>query len=353
MRSRLSLHRLALAAVAGSTFAGSAHAAYDLSFRFDGLDLTYDGNLIEDVGSAPVALGTGDPLTSFEFFVNGQTRYTDNTVLVDLELDIGTLPTDGTPATGDTGRFDIFFDTTFETRPRLVQFDIVDISVTYDSTTTQVIANIEAFVVGTQFLPLGLQFDENEPLNIVLFSDAAVVNGQVGFIGSALGDGDGQGVGEPPAVPEPAALTMLGPGRAAAAASLPPLINCLLNPLPRSTATPTLPPGRRRFAAPPARSDDDHQASPPRDSASPAATPPAPASRHVAMPIATPPPRHRGSCTGTGAAAVAPVAAHGTPPSPACAAYPCRFGWCRCAFALLRSGVTGRCSRHRHTGPAA
>lgn len=196
-----------------------AAQAATLEIQFTGLDLFYDGNNIFDNGVHNTTR-TGDPadadaLTSIQFFLDNTLVHTlSSDVFADIYItNMGAMPAFGglltSSGNGDTFGIDLL---TSNNNPGWgLALNIDSMQMFYTGSKIAISVSGLATSIPVQILPLGLAFDPNEPLTIVMSSaNLSGVTTSGGFVTAmhAAGTGNVAGV----LVPEPGSMALLAIG---------------------------------------------------------------------------------------------------------------------------------------------
>jgi hypothetical protein len=194
-------------------------SAATLEIQFTGLDLFYDGNNVFDNGvHNTVRNGNpaqADALTSIQFFLDNSLVHTiSSDVFADLYItNMGAMPAAGglLTSTGNGNTFGIDLLTSNNNPGWGLAMNIDTMQMFYTGSRIAISISGLATSIPVQILPLGLAFDPNEPLTIVMSSaNLSGVTTSGGYVTAmhAAGTGNVAGV----LVPEPGSMALLAIG---------------------------------------------------------------------------------------------------------------------------------------------
>jgi hypothetical protein len=218
---RSSRRWLAPALLAVALLSASAAQAGLLEIQFTGLNLQYDGTNIFDAGVHNTS-GAGDPadadqLTSMNFYLDGNlVGVLNSDVYADIFIaDVLNIPVGGgvVVSSGNNDNFgvDLLVSNTVPGWGLALNID----SMQFFYTGSQIAISVAGLAsdLFAQQLPFDLEFDETQPITIVMSSaNLTGVTSASGFLTGFNAAGTGNVAGTGYLVPEPASLALAGCG---------------------------------------------------------------------------------------------------------------------------------------------
>ncbi len=214
--------------IAGAAVVSVPAQASVLEIQFTGLNLTYDGTNIFDSGSSNTVrngnYAEADALTSMNFYLDGALVGVLNTdVYADIYIaNVGPLSDAGSFVTsgGNGGGFGIDLLTSKDIPGWGLSLNVDKMQFLYTGSKIAISVSGIATDIFSQALPFDLEFDETQPITIVMSSaNLSNIVSDGGLIThlEAAGTGNIAGNGHAIPVPEPSSVILMGAGMALAA----------------------------------------------------------------------------------------------------------------------------------------
>lgn len=212
---------LAPALLAVALLSASAAQAGVLEIQFTGLNLQYDGTNIFDAGVHNI-MGSGDPaeadsLTSMNFYLDGNlVGVLNSDVYADIYIaDVLNIPTTGgvVVSGGNGGNFGVDLLVVNSIPGWGLALDIDSMQFFYTGSQIAISVSGLASDLFAQVLPFDLEFDDSQPITIVMSSaNLTGVTSMGGFLTGFNAAGTGNVAGTGFLIPEPGSLALAGCG---------------------------------------------------------------------------------------------------------------------------------------------